>query len=101
MNTPYLKVIRTQFGKPTTQPDPEGTVVSREAYDALLVKLEKALEQAAINDLMAQSMVMFRKDMIEAGVVSEKCPPSFMTEGVMAHIQAMGIEQGKAILIKS
>lgn len=35
---------------------------------------------------MAASMDMLRRDMIEAGVIGESCPPMFMTEGIFSFI---------------
>jgi hypothetical protein len=41
---------------------------------------------------MAACMELLRRDMIEAGVVGESCPPMFMTEGVLAHIAKLRAE---------
>jgi Lar family restriction alleviation protein len=35
---------------------------------------------------MAQSMDMFREDMIEAGVIDDNVPPMFMTEAILGYI---------------
>jgi hypothetical protein len=35
---------------------------------------------------MAQSMDMFRNDMIEAGVIDDNVPPMFMTEAILSYI---------------
>ncbi len=41
---------------------------------------------------MAGCMDLLRRDLIEAGVIGESCPPMFMTEGVMAHIGKLRAE---------
>lgn len=41
---------------------------------------------------MAGCMDLLRRDMIEAGIVGESCPPMFMTEGVLAHIAKLRAE---------
>jgi len=46
---------------------------------------------------MAGCMELFRRDMIEAGVVGKSCPPMFMTEGVMACIGQLRAERDQAL----
>lgn len=41
---------------------------------------------------MAGCMDLLRRDLIEAGIVGESCPPMFMTEGVLAHIAKLHAE---------
>jgi len=43
---------------------------------------------------MAACMDLLRRDLIEAGVVGESCPPMFMTEGVLAYIAKLRTEAG-------
>lgn len=46
---------------------------------------------------MAGCMDLFRKDMIEAGVVGESCSPMFMTEGVLGYIGKLHAERDAAL----
>ena len=49
------------------------------------------LDENKINEGLAECMVMFRDDMIRAGVITEATPPMFMTEAILCAIQLAAI----------
>lgn len=94
-DAPYLKITLDEAGQPVLTPDQTGTVVSREEYDELFRQLEQARYLADSNEGMAECMRMFRRDMIEAGVVTEQTPPMFMSEGVGSYIVRLSRQVAK------
>jgi len=55
----------------------------RAERDQLRAEAEALKQKGREDDLMAECMVLFRADMIEAGIVTKATPPMFMTEGVL------------------
>ncbi len=55
----------------------------RERIAGLVLPVVKALnEQATTNELMAESMDLFRQDMIDLQIIPAHVPPMFMTEAI-------------------
>jgi len=57
-------------------------------------RLDQAIAKSAEREGMAASMDLLRRDLIEAGVISDKCPPMFMTEVILSYINKL--RQGQA-----
>lgn len=81
---------------------PEGAD-ERALFDAWQRKSERGSEwdawqaraalaaQADDNEAMAECMRMFRRDMIEAGVIGKSVPPMMMTEAILGALQAPAV----------
>jgi hypothetical protein len=52
--------------------------------------LEAARLAARNAEIMAECMVMFRDDMICAGVITDATPPMFMTEAILSALHKAG-----------
>ncbi len=63
-----------------------------ELVEALKAELAEAKRERNNNEGMAECMRLFRQDVIDAGIVSDKVAPMFMTEAVLSHIAALKAE---------
>lgn len=61
---------------------PDALTAQAAEIDALKIELDNA-------DGMAGCMAMFRRDMIEAGVITESVAPMFMTEAILSKLSAL------------
>lgn len=94
----YLKAITGPDGQPLLVADDNGGLVSRAEFDEVYQLMLKYREDALNNEGMAECMSMFRRDMINAGVVTEQCPPMMMTEGVCSYIANLAKQVTRARL---